>query len=185
MNKFRLILTVVITITGTTNLQASCFEANSAEHTDNCINHTQLENSFASIAGSSNTFFSDQSETINEVSQSKDEIETSSLYLSNLKLALKGSFEASKSSSNKSFSTSYIVYQYTNDGWLQHVAVYSDSVICTNMAGPREGVQFIIANNGAVMDMCHNYTAHKDYNTHKYSWGEVKTYYDYQTVKFK
>jgi len=85
----------------------------------------------------------------------------------------------------KVVSTNVIAYQYTTDGWMQHVAVYEDSVICTNIEGPREGVQFIIMNNGALADMCNSYKQHKDRFTHKYSWGEVNTYREYQTVSFK
>lgn len=86
---------------------------------------------------------------------------------------------------NKSYSTNAIAYQYTNDGWLQHVGVYSDCVICTNVAGPREGLQLIIAHNGAMIDMCHNYKMYKDHFTNKYTWGEVITYETYQVVKIK
>lgn len=88
-------------------------------------------------------------------------------------------------SKGRSVITNVFAFQYTTDGWLQHVGIYSDSVICTNIEGPREGVQFIIANNGALMDMCHTYKEHKDHVTHKYSWGEVNTYSNYQQVKFK
>ena len=77
------------------------------------------------------------------------------------------------------------MYQYTNDGWLQHVAVYADSAIGTNMAGPRKGFQIIMASNGAIMDTCNAYKEHKNHFTHKYSWGEVNTYENYQTVTFK
>jgi hypothetical protein len=87
--------------------------------------------------------------------------------------------------SSQSVSTNVFTYQYTTDGYLQHVAVYSDSVICTNCEGPREGVQFIIMNNGAMMDMCNSYKQHTDYSVHKYSWGEVRTYKTYQIVTFK
>lgn len=82
----------------------------------------------------------------------------------------------------QSVSTNVIAYQYTVDGWLQHVAVYADSVICTNAAGPREGLQLIIAGNGALIDMCHTYKQHTDYVSHKYTWGEVRTYQTHQTV---
>lgn len=78
-----------------------------------------------------------------------------------------------------------ITYQYTVDGWTQQVAVYTDGVICTNIEGPRKGAQFIIANNGALMDMRNDYKQHKNNFTHKYSWGEVNTYENYQIVKFK
>jgi hypothetical protein len=44
------------------------------------------------------------------------------------------------------------------DGWLQQVAEYEDSTKCTNMAGPRRGVQFIIADNGVLMDMRNEFT---------------------------
>lgn len=85
--------------------------------------------------------------------------------------------------SSELYSTGNITFQYTTDGWLQHVAIYPGSVICTNIAGPREGTQFIIANNGALIDMCHFCTKHKNYFSNKYIWGEVKTYENYQTVK--
>lgn len=89
-------------------------------------------------------------------------------------------------SSNKSITTGVFYFQNIADGsGQQHVAVYADSVICTNISGPREGVQFIIMNNGALLDMCHYYTKHKKYSSHKYTWGEVNTYEDHQTVKFK
>lgn len=80
--------------------------------------------------------------------------------------------------------TSNIAYQYTTDGWLQHVAIYADSVICTNVAGPREGVQFIIMNTGAIADMCHSFTERKNHVSHNYPWGVVRTYKTYQTVTF-
>jgi hypothetical protein len=81
--------------------------------------------------------------------------------------------------------TTVYYFQYTLDGSAkQHVAVYSDSVICTNITGPRVGVQFIISNNGALMDMCHNCSMHQDHSTHQYAWGEVNTYSTYQTVVF-
>jgi hypothetical protein len=87
--------------------------------------------------------------------------------------------------STESYSTNVITFQYTNDGWLQHIGVYPDCIICTNIAGPREGVQFIISNNGAILDMCHTYKIHKNYFTNKYSWGEVNTYENYQIVTIK
>lgn len=89
------------------------------------------------------------------------------------------------SSHGDSYSTNTITYQYTNDGWLQHVGWYSGCVICTNIAGPREGAQFIIAHNGALMDMCHSYKQHKNHFTNKYPWGEVNSYENYQTIKIK
>lgn len=72
-----------------------------------------------------------------------------------------------------------IRHQYTTDGWLQHVAVYSDAVICTNLAGPRKDLQIIILSNGA-MDMCHKCKHHKTHFTHKYAHCEVNTYNGYQ-----
>jgi hypothetical protein len=98
----------------------------------------------------------------------------------------KGYQMSSKSAAKaqKTVFTNVITYQYTTDGWLQHVAVYSDGIICTNLAGPREGLQIAILEHGA-MDMCHSYKMHKDHKSHKYSWGEVRTYENYQTVIFK
>lgn len=93
-----------------------------------------------------------------------------------------GSEDAPYRTKGESYSTGNISYQYTTDGWLQHVGVYPGSVICTNVAGPREGVQFIIANNGALFDMCQSYTKYHDHFTNAYSWGEVNTYSNYQIV---
>lgn len=93
--------------------------------------------------------------------------------------------DLSKNASSQSIQTNVITYQYTTDGWLQHVAIYSDCIICTNVAGPREGVQFIIMDNGALLDMSHYYTQHKNHFTNKYPWGEVNTYEHYQVVKIK
>lgn len=78
-----------------------------------------------------------------------------------------------------------IYYQYTTDGYLQHVADYGDGVICTNIEGPREGVQFIVMNNGALFDMCHTNKKYKKYFVNTYQWGEVITYSDHQTVTIK
>ncbi len=86
---------------------------------------------------------------------------------------------------SETYPTSNIKYQYTTDGWLQHVGVYSDCAIFTNVAGPREGVQFIMANNGALIDMCHSYTIHKKYFVNKYPWGEIRTYNNYQIIEIK
>lgn len=86
---------------------------------------------------------------------------------------------------NQSVSTNVFTHQYTTDGWLQLVAIYADSVIATNLAGPREGFQIIIMNNGAVLDTSNSYKIHTDYFSHKYSWGEVRTYKTHQTVIFK
>jgi hypothetical protein len=82
--------------------------------------------------------------------------------------------------------TSYAIsYQYTVDGWLQQVAEYEDSTIYTNMAGPRRGAQFIIADNGALMDMRNEFTEHRSYFSHKYTWAEIRTHENHQTVVFK
>jgi len=85
------------------------------------------------------------------------------------------------------YATSVTTYdirsQYTTDGWLQHVAVYEDAVICTNLAGPRKNLQIIIFLNGA-MDMCHTCKIHNNRFTHKYSWCEVNTYLNHQTTSW-
>lgn len=85
----------------------------------------------------------------------------------------------------KSVSTNVYTYQYTTDGYLQLVAVYQDSVICTNLEGPRTGAQFIIMNNGALVDMCNFSSTHSNYILHSYVWGYVKTYKTHQVVTVK
>lgn len=87
----------------------------------------------------------------------------------------------SSSTKSQSVSTSVFTYQYTNDGWLQQLAHYSSFIVGTNLAGPREGLQIIMWENLS-MDMCHSYKEHKDYISHKYSWGEIRTYKTSQTV---
>jgi len=94
-------------------------------------------------------------------------------------------FSLSAKSSHQTISTSDFAYQYTTDGYMQQVAIYPDSVICTNLEGPREGAQFIIMNNGALVGMCEKYSFHKDHAVHKYTWCEVKTYKNYQKIIVK
>jgi hypothetical protein len=89
-----------------------------------------------------------------------------------------------KSVNKKNVSTSDFAFQYTTDGWLQHVAIYSELIVCTNAEGPREGFQCIITNTGALVDICHTYKIHKEYVVHKYSWGEIRTSENIQTVIF-
>lgn len=83
----------------------------------------------------------------------------------------------------QSVSSNTFMYQNTTDGWLQQCAVYSDFIVGTVLEGPRQGTQIIMWENLA-MDMSHSYKQHKDYVSHKYSWGEIKTYKTYQTVIF-
>ena len=65
--------------------------------------------------------------------------------------------------SNQDARTDVITYQYTTDGFLQHVAVYSDGMISTNVEGPREGVQFIMMNmvNVKAVGCVHNEPMHR------------------------
>ena len=91
----------------------------------------------------------------------------------------------SEKKAKQSVSTNVFAYQYTTDGWLQLLAVYSDSIISTNLAGPREGFQIIMMGNGALIDTSNSYKIHSDYCSHKYSWGEVRTYKTYQTLIVK
>lgn len=95
----------------------------------------------------------------------------------------------SKSNSNltPSSTTSYAIdYQYTQDGlMLQQVAYYEDCVVCTNVEGPRKGAQFIIAHNGALIDMRNDFKEYKDHFVHKYKFAVIYTYADHQSVKFK
>lgn len=83
----------------------------------------------------------------------------------------------------KTVSSSNFIYQYTSDGWLQQLVIYSDFIVGTNLEGPREGLQIIMWENLA-MDMCQSYKQHKGYITHKYTWGEIRTYEKYQKVIF-
>lgn len=91
---------------------------------------------------------------------------------------------ACKAAKKTYVSTNVFTYQYTTDGWLQQVAVYSDAIICTNMAGPRYGAQIVIRDNGKVLGLTDFYKSSRNKFTHKYAWGEVKTYTDHQEVTF-
>lgn len=91
----------------------------------------------------------------------------------------------SRKAASTQITTYNFYFQNIADGsGRQHVAVYSDIIVATNISGPREGLQLIGTHNGALIDMCHNYTVHKGYCKNKYSWGEVYTYSDHQTIVF-
>jgi hypothetical protein len=87
---------------------------------------------------------------------------------------------------SKTYSTWNIGYYYDNSGWLYQCAIYSDGVaIGTSAAGPNKGFQIILMPNGSYLDSSNSYKEYKKNITHRYSWGEVNTYENYQTLKLK
>lgn len=80
--------------------------------------------------------------------------------------------------------TETFAYQYTTDGSLQQVAIYSDGAVGTNLEGPRKGAQMVVSNNGAILDICNTYMDLQDHWTHKYVWGEINSYGSYQTITY-
>lgn len=89
-------------------------------------------------------------------------------------------YQDRSSSSNKA--ETYNVYHDYYQGIYYHVANYSDGMILTTLSGPHYGLQCILQ-NGVVVHYSANLKQHNNYFSHKYPWGHVISYPNYQYLK--
>lgn len=123
------------------------------------------------------------SESVSQLSQSDFMLEYQSIKTEAMKKSMSGA--DTYFLGGQSFSTHVVLYQYTPDGWKQHLGIYPECMIITNMTGPLEGTQFIKDSDGHIVEMCHSYTKHPTHFSNKYLWGEVNSYENYQLVTIR
>lgn len=80
----------------------------------------------------------------------------------------------------------YVVRYETVCGYLVHVGIWTDCIVCTVISdGMDTGLQVITLLDGTRFDSSRDYKKKSDHFTHKYSWGEVVSYDGKQILKRK
>jgi|GEM_PF-2338202 len=83
----------------------------------------------------------------------------------------------------QTYASVYVGFEYDSEGHKFQCAIYaSGASVATVLEGPHKGFQIMLSPEGELLDSSRAYHEHDTYFSHIYSWGEIKSYPNYQTI---